>query len=441
MRFISDLRVGRMDPQRLGFHLDVEPKRRDLDGLLRRLSRAADPIPLLESIEPPFRRYRTLLEALARYRALNGDPRLVEPLAVPEKSVRPGDTYPDLARLVYRLERFGDLAPDPGRVLQDGLYTDELSTAVRRFQVRHGLARDGILGRETLAALNLGMEQRVRQIRLTLERWRWLPDDLGHRPVVINVPEFRLYAFEDDGAGGYRLALDMDVIVGKAYRRHQTPLFRGAMQYIVFAPYWNVPYGIQRRELYPEILKDPGYLQAHGLEIVPDYRPDAQPLPATEERIALLKTGQLKLRQPPGPDNALGVAKFIFPNDHSVYLHGTPATGLFYKYRRDFSHGCIRVADPPRLAAHVLSQEPGWDRARVDQLVASGERRTVNLSKALDVFVLYGTAVADPDGTVRFFRDIYRHDQRLADALAARWEAVAMHERATARGRGPAGSL
>jgi murein L,D-transpeptidase YcbB/YkuD len=423
MRYVHDLRMGRVDPRQLGIQLNVDAKRRDFAAFLQQLAHSGDVEAALATLEPPFARYRALLAALARYRGLAADSQLEVPLHVPAASVHPGDRYDDLGGLVYRLRQVGDLAPAAGGGPGDGVYSGDLVAAVKRFQGRHGIARDGILGRVTFAELNAGMAARVRQIRLTLERWRWMPDHLGHRPLVINIPEFHLYAFEDNGADGYRLALGMDVIVGRSFARYRTPLFRGRLSYIIFAPYWFVPASIQRRELYPKIAANPDYLAENHLQIVEDFRPASPALPVNQENIERLGTLRLRLRQPPGPDNALGVAKFMFPNTNSVYLHGTPAKKLFVKYRRDFSHGCIRVADPARLAAYVLKEEPGWDRTRVDALIASGKRLQVNLRHPLEVFVLYGTAVADPDGTVRFFRDIYRHDARLARTLARLGEA------------------
>jgi murein L,D-transpeptidase YcbB/YkuD len=419
MRYIADLRSGRVDPKRLDMHLDVGPKRLPLEEFVAELARSADPEALLARAEPPFRRYRALLQALDRYRRLMEDPELSRPLALPERSLRPGDAYPDLPRLMYKLRRLGDLPRGTAVGRSTGIYTEELSEAVRRFQRRHGLQDDGVAGKATFAELNVPMGERVRQIVLTLERWRWMPDDLGHRPVVINLPEYRLYAFEADGRRGYRLDLEMDVIVGEAYRRHQTPVFRGRLRQVVFAPYWNVPYSILRRELYPKIEADSDYLTRNQFEIVERFDPGALALEVNPDNVARLLSGELKLRQRPGPQNALGVAKFLFPNDHAVYLHGTPAKRLFDKSRRDFSHGCIRLADAPHFAAHVLRQEPDWDRARVDALVAQGEWQRVDLSNPLDVYILYATAVADPDGTVRFFRDIYGHDERLAQVMVA----------------------
>lgn len=417
MRYVSDLRVGRINPRNLKIHLDVEPKRYDLTRFLLELAAAPQSNLLLDRIEPSFHAYRSLLDALQRYRELAEDPELSRPLTVPLHSLRPGETYPDLIHLEYRLRRWGDRDTTELAPIKDNVYSEALALAVRRFQGRHGLTQDGVIGRNTFAQLNVPMSERVEQIRMALERWRWLPDDLGYRPVVINVPEYKLYALEVDADGSYQQVLDMEVIVGESYPKHQTPLFRGAMRYIVFSPYWNVPYSILKRELYAKIEADPNYLAAHNYEIVSAFHPAAEVFPSDPENIAGLLTGELKLRQSPGPHNALGEAKFMFPNNHAVYLHGTPSKRLFRKDKRDFSHGCIRIADPPRMAAHVLSQEPGWDRERIDELIANGEWRQVGLSKPLQVYVLYGTAVADLDGTVRFFRDVYGHDDRLAQAL------------------------
>jgi murein L,D-transpeptidase YcbB/YkuD len=418
MRYVTDLSVGRVDPGDLGLHLDVTAKRRDPARLLQRLALADEPEKILYELEPPFRRYRALLQALRHYRELARDSLLSTTLEVPSKLVRPGDAYPDSHFLAYKLWRLGDLPVSAEG--EPGVYDADLVEAVRRFQGRHGLEQDGILGGDTFGQLNAAPEDRVRQILLTLERWRWLPHDLGHRPIVINVPEYRLYAFEADSEGGYREALTMAVIVGQAYPRFQTPVFRADMSYIVFSPYWNVPWSITRRELMPEIKADPEYLTKNHFEIVASYHPDEPALPETPENLALLPSGHLFLRQTPGKHNALGVAKFMFPNNHNVYLHGTPAMGLFIKDARAFSHGCIRLEDPRGLAEHVLSQEDGWGRERIDELIGSGRRTVTGLGKRLSVYVLYGTALADEDGTMRFMRDIYGHDGRMAKLLRDR---------------------
>lgn len=417
LRYVSALRLGRVDPKGLSIDLDVEPKRFDLAEFLGKLVVADNPSENLAGLEPTFRRYHALLEALKRYRALAREPEFARPLSVPGESVRPGGRYADLPRLVHRLVQWGDLPAKPTGDGKSRVYTKALAEGVRRFQKRHGLRPDGVLGKSTFEQLNVDMGERVRQILLSLERWRWMPDSLGHRPVVINVPEFRLHAFDNEPGDEYKQALEMDVIVGESFPRHQTPLFRGTLRYVVFAPYWNVPPSILKKELLPKILRDPGYLNRGNYEVVAEFSSRAKPLPATGANLERLRRGELKLRQRPGPKNSLGSIQFLFPNSHSVYLHGTPSQKLFKEEKRDFSHGCIRVADPPTLAEHVLKEEQQWDRKRVDDLVSKGTRQQVILSQPLEVYVLYVTAVADAEGRVSFFRDVYGHDQRLAKAL------------------------
>jgi len=417
MRYIFHLRMGRVDPRKLEIGLDVEPKRFDLAGFLLELARSPGPGALLDGLEPPFPSYRALVQALQRYRDLAADRRMQTPLASVNGALHPGEHYRDALQLAYRLERWGDLPKGRAGAFKGTLYTKELAQGVKRFQGRHGLRADGALGPDTFREINVPMTERVRQIQLSLERWRWMPDDLGHRPIFVNVPEYKLYALEGDAKGGYQLDLEMNVIVGETYPKHRTPLFHSAMRYLVFAPYWNVPISIVRRELYEKLKRDPGYASRHNYEIVKGLGPREPSLPVNEGTLAGLWRGTLRLRQRPGTRNALGEVKFMFPNDHSVYLHGTPKKGLFAKDKRALSHGCVRVADAARLAAYVLNQEPGWDRARVDALIASGKNHRVNLSVPLDVYLLYGTAVAEPDGTVRFFRDVYGDDERLSQAL------------------------
>ena len=416
MRYVSDLRVGRVLPKKLSLDLDVEPKRLDLAAFIQELAVAEQPVQKLEALEPGFRRYRALLDALVRYRELARDPEFATPLAVPKGSVRVGARYEELPRLIHRLVHWGDLPAQKPAVGAGKIYTAAIAEAIKKFQQRHGLQDDGVLGKEVFEQLNVSMEQRVRQILLSLERWRWMPDTLGHRPLVINVPQFELAAFENDDQDAYQQVFDMRVIVGESYPARQTPVFRGNLKHVVFAPYWLVPPKIQKEEMVPKILKDPGYLDRGNYEIVADFNPASKALPANGTNLARLQRGELKIRQRPGARNALGEILFLFPNNYAVYLHGTPSKSLFGKQKRDLSHGCIRVADPPALAAHVLKQE-GWDRKRIDALVASGDRAQVNLSQPLDVYVLYTTAVAEPDGRVRFFQDLYGHDARLAQAL------------------------
>ena len=367
----------------------------------------------LKNLEPDLPVYAHLQQALETYRQLAADPALSMPLPVPVKSLEPGDPYPAADRLVYKLQRLGDLEIEAGHMLIDEQYADELVPAVKRFQNRHGLNPDGVVGKKTFEALNTPMQQRVHQIELSLLRWRELPPNPGERMLVVNIPEYKLFAFER-AQGNYRQAMEMKVIVGKSKRKHQTPVMSGEMTYIVFAPYWNIPYKILRDELYPKILSDPDYLVSNGYQVVREFSAKAEVLPASKENLEKLLSGELKLRQINGNKNALGSAKFMFPNQHAVYLHGTPAMSLFERNKRDFSHGCVRLADPAALAEYVLEkeQEQDWSQERIDELIDSGQRKVVGLSTPLPVYLMYATASADAGGKVYFARDIYRLERQ-----------------------------
>ncbi|HUF26995.1 MAG TPA: L,D-transpeptidase family protein [Gemmatimonadaceae bacterium] len=420
MRAIGDLHAGRIDPRSLGFQLPRVHAKADLAALALRVARAPDVHAALAALEPPYPGYRALLPVLARYRALASDPSLSVPR--PHHSVlRPGDRYDDAPALRSLLVALGDLPPDR-RVGGDTVleppdpaaYDDALVEAVVAFQRRHGLAPDGVIGPATTAALRIPMSERVLQIELTLERWRWLPDAPPAAYVLVNLPAFRLDLFEPAVAGA-RPVLWMDVIVGEARHHHETPVFLGTMREVVFRPYWDVPLSIARKELIPMLRRDPGYLSREGMEIVRGGDFDAVIHPLTDANLDRVHAGSLRLRQRPGTRNALGPIKFVFPNAYNVYLHGTPATQLFERTRRDFSHGCIRVADPKSLAEQVLRSQPEWDRPAIDLATRDGEpTRRIRVTRAIDVYVFYATAFAAEDGRAYFFPDIYGHDAKLA---------------------------
>ena len=358
-----------------------------------------------------------LAAELARYEALAREPGLRPPAA--RRVVSPGDVHPDAAALRRFLGALGDLPRGSAGVIApaaDTLYTAELVDAVVAFQRRHGLEPDGVIGPATTAQLRVPLARRAHQLALALARWRQLPDTAPGRFIVVNVPAFRLYAFDrDDGSRWPRLR--MNVIVGSAEGRHDTPVFSGVLREVVFQPYWDVPPSIARSELLPRIRRDPGYLGREHLEIVRGGDHDAVVHAPTAANLARVATGALRLRQRPGPWNALGAVKFVFPNRYNVYLHGTPAQALFARARRDFSHGCVRVADPTTLAEWVLAGEQGWDRAAVEAAMTSGPpSRRVRLARPLSVHVLYATAVVGDDGLARFYPDIYGHDAVHAEA-------------------------
>jgi L,D-transpeptidase YcbB len=410
LRHLSDLHIGRINPQTISVGINVERKKLDLATLVRDAIAGDHIAATVADAEPKSVQYAKLLTALAQYRRLAADTSLR--LVPADTIIKPLDPFPGAPRLRRRLAALGDLPVEQAAV-PGVTYDRMLVDAVRHFQERNGLAPDGILGRGTIARLNTPIAQRVRQIELALERLRWLPA-LDDGPfVVVNVPAFQLWAFDTLTATGAP-AFKMNVIVGQAMRT-ETPLFEGDLRYVEFRPYWNVPPSIAKGELAPKLTRDPKYADRNDYEIVRG----SDVVPPTKENIARLRTGQAYIRQRPGPGNALGPAKFIFPNDENIYLHGTPQQELFARTRRDFSHGCIRVEDPTRLAEWVLARQGEWPRDRIVRAMA-GERPTrVMLPKYLPVILYYATAVANPDGTLGFFDDIYRHDERLDKAIRA----------------------
>ncbi len=290
---------------------------------------------------------------------------------------------------------------------------------MKSFQRRHGEKPDGILGAATFAELTRPLSSRVRQIELTMERWRWLPSELISAPIIVNIPQFRLFAFEStiDSEAQIR---QMDVIVGKSFEATQTPVFSADMTYVIFHPYWEVPYSIALKEIVPSARKNLAYLERHQMEIVSGFGDSAVVVPTTAENIERVAVGLRRVRQKPGPNNSLGLIKFMLPNPYNVYLHGTPAQALFSQSRRDFSHGCVRVSDPVALAQYVLRDSPEWTREKILSAMNGESSLTVTLKTPIRVFIVYGTALANEQGTILFFDDIYGQDARLERALAAR---------------------
>ncbi len=414
LRYISDLHIGRVNPRNLSVKLDIEPKKYDLPKLLRRAIEQDRMRETVEAAEPPLVQYRLVMEALARYRKLATDSRL-EPVPVAEPTLRPGDPYEGLHELTQLLELVGDLdrAAEVGET-----YDGAIVEAVQRFQQRHGLEPDGIVGRETFAALNVPLERRVRQLELALERLRWLPDLPDGPFLIANIPGFELWAFDYPRPEGQPVFV-MNVVVGKSLSK-QTPVFDELMRYVVFRPYWNVPYSITVREILPKLADDPGYLERKQMEIVDRFAWDAEPYEPTPENIERLASWELRVRQRPGSLNALGRVKFIFPNSDNIYLHDTPARILFGRSRRDFSHGCVRVEEPAKLAEFVLRDVHGWDLERIEQAMAAPRPQRINLSNPLLVLIFYTTALVRPHtGEVAFVEDIYGHDVQLEAALQA----------------------
>ncbi len=414
MRYVSDLRIGRINPKHFKFGLSVERKKYDLATFVRdQILVASDLDAVLDEVEPPFAGYRQTEQALSRYidlaRSDDG-----EKLPDVKKPIDPNHPYAGVPRLVRFLRLVGDLPAESTLPKDPQIYADSLVDAVKHFQRRHGLDPDGRLGSSTIKQLNVPLQDRVLQLQLTLERWRWLPAEFSAPPIIVNIPDFRLRALDDNN----KVVMDMRVVVGKAMRT-QTPVFTREMTYVVLRPYWNVPPSILRGEIVPAIQRDHSYIARKNYEVTTVDGNVVTSGEISDDILAQLRAGKLAVRQKPGPSNALGLIKLIFPNEHNVYLHSTPSQAAFSRSRRDFSHGCIRVEKPAELAAWVLRNNADWTVERVQKGMQNGnDNVTVNLVKPVPVFIVYGTALAYENGEVHFSDDIYGHDARLAAALA-----------------------
>lgn len=413
LRYISDLHFGRANPGSLHNVFDLDREKKDLASFLRdRLLRAADLNSVLDGQEPPYEAYRRTEAILQKYLAMS-QKAPVGPLPLAAKPVEPGSSYPAAPRLAGILRQFGDLPPDAPLPGDSNVYTGALVDAVKHFQSRHGLDPDGRIGKATIAQLNTPLAKRVRQLQLTLERWRWVPHNFSTPPVVVNIPDFELRALGRD----YHTELEMKVIVGKSFH-HQTPVFSAELNSVGFWPYWDVPASIQLAELIPKLVHDPSYLAKNGFEVVTAKREVVSSGDVDDALLRGLRSLELRIRQVPGPKNSLGLIQFTFPNRYDIYMHGTPATELFAQTRRDFSHGCIRLEKPEELAAWVLRENPEWTPDRIHDAVHGGKTFEVKLDRPIPVLIVYATAVALANGEVHFLDDIYGLDSDLERNLA-----------------------
>jgi murein L,D-transpeptidase YcbB/YkuD len=412
MRYLDDLRLGRTK----GVVRSGSVTRGgspDWAGAIGR-ALAVDGIGgLVDQAAPALTQYRNLRGLLERYRRLAATVRFVPLPAGP--AVEPGQGYAALPELQRRLTALGDLDSEAG-MEDDTLYAGAVAEAIERFQRRHGLTADGVIGPATLTALNVPPAHRLRQIELALERLRWLPPLGRERFLVVNIPAFQLFGFDSAGGTGAP-SFTSRVVVGRALDT-ETPVLYELLRYVEFRPYWNVPRSILVNEILPRLRREPRYLRTHRMEIVgPADRPLGDGV--TDDLRRRLARGELRIRQRPGPSNALGLVKFVFPNAASVYLHDTPDTELFERSRRDFSHGCIRVQDAEGLAAWVLRDQGAWGPDQVRAALNGSATRRALLTRAMPVAIVYNTAVGTPSGEAWFFDDIYGHDLALDEALRA----------------------
>ncbi|MND57042.1 murein L,D-transpeptidase [compost metagenome] len=341
----------------------------------------------LISKDPAYQQYDLLKSSLKKYRDIAATNKW-DIIKADKKSYKPGDSSDVIKKIRSRLTLLGDLKADNG----SALYDDVLQTAAKQYQFRHGLTEDGVIGNAFIAALNVTPQQRIQQLLVNIERSRWVPEKVTGSHLIVNIPSFKLYAFQSD-----TLDWSCNVVVGKAMTK--TVVFNGDLKYIVFSPYWNVPPSIIKGEILPGMNKNANYLKDHRMEIAG-------------------KQGSLPIiRQLPGPSNSLGQVKFLFPNSFNIYLHDTPSKGLFKEDQRAFSHGCIRVAEPKKLATYLLRHDSTWTDAKITAAMNAGKEKTVVLKKTVPVFIAYFTAYVDHNGLLNFRKDIYNRDKRLEEML------------------------
>ena len=432
----SDFYRGTVDPRAVKT-IDWQVKRNKIKlhkALMTILQERESTYPYYE-FEPLHPEYDRLKKVLADYRALqrNGG----WPTIPAATKLKPGQASPTVALLRQRL--LGTQAPDsaapvasaattpaiPARTVANTStaaasttptaapaekYDAELVQAVKDFQTQNGLKADGMVAGETLRLLNVPLSKRIDQLILNMERWRWIPKRFEPNYLLVNIPDYKLHMIEDN-----KEVFDMRVIVGKAL--NATPVFSDEMEYVVLAPYWNVPYSIIDKELRFKLAADPqGTLDRFDMEVVKGWGAKAVPVDPNSIDWANLtpKTWKYTLRRRPGPKNDLGDVKFIFPNSNDIYLHDTPNDELFSQAKRGFSHGCVRVEEPIKLAEYLLRNKPGWDLAKIEETIAGGKEMYVSLPEHLPVYLVYFTAWVDEAGNVNFRDDIYGHDKSLA---------------------------
>ena len=415
MRYIRAIHCGRVNPKEFKFQLDMGGEPLPLAEFIQtQVLNASDAAAEIQKLEPPFLGYRKLLALLPVYEGYAHQAE-GEKFPTVTKTVRPGQPYAGVVQLGRFLQIIGDIPAgvqlDPNATVYQGALVD----GVKHYQDRHGETPSGNLDARTVNELNTPPAVRIRQIKLTLERWRWLPHSFAQPPVVVNLPEYRVRAMNPDGS----VAFYKNVIIGKAYG-HKSPIFEKEIRYVVFRPYWDVTPSIQRNEIVPHIQEDPTYIAKHNFEVVTPQGEVVTDNQVSPEVLEGIRSLHLMVRQKPGDTNSLGLVKIIFPNPDNVYLHGTDAPELFTQDVRDFSHGCIRVQKPEDLVAWVLRNNPGWDLERV-KATMNGEKNNiqVNLTTRIPVLIVYGTATVNEENQIRFFDDIYGYDAELDKALTA----------------------
>lgn len=430
--FALDTRNGRISP-RIDFTQDeLAGRDRDKASLLKGVRESKSPKKFIAALRRDNPAQARLIQALANYTRLQRDGGW-KTINIETDLLEVGDTGPGVERIAERLRAEGffkaDVAykeikpegaastdPAPAETASEtttpvALYDTALSEAVEAFQVSRGIEPDGIVGANTLERMNVPVEALIENIRLNLERARWLPQDFADRHVLVNIAAYSAGLYENE-----RLQSKIRTVVGKYHQ--QTPVFAGSMSYIVANPYWNIPESIVRNEIVPKMQEDGSYLTRKNMEIVSGWEDEPEIIdPENINWADLPEPLGFRIRQRPGESNSLGLVKFMFPNDYSVYLHDTPADALFDETKRAFSHGCIRLADPMKFAGWVLEETQEYDRKRVEEIITEGEQTVIQLDEEIPVYITYFTAWAEKNGTVFFFDDVYKRDTKLKNAI------------------------
>ncbi len=410
-RYTSDIQGGRINPCMLNPQLFAAARGKEVNiyQLLQQAVAASDLAGFMKNLLPAHNEYRLLKEALSRYRNI-ASASTWSPIAY-GPVLRPGMKDSRVPSIIKRLQAGGDL---PDTIIPTMQYTEETAAGIVSFQKRFNLAADGVVGDKTLAALNISPNSLIKRILINLERWRWLPHKLQGLHIFVNIASFQLTAFNDNNP-----PLHMPVIVGKVYNK--TPVFSDLMRYIVFNPYWNIPLSIAAEEMVPSQIENPDYLTEHNIKIFKGWDASSPAIdPDTLDWVNLgNKIRNYRLRQEPGPGNALGRLKFIFPNKYNIYLHDTPTQNLFNRHQRAFSHGCIRVSDPEKLALYLLQgNRQQWNVENIRQQLGTGKRKVVVLDNPVPVHILYRTVYVDPEThAVHFYPDIYGRDSELLSSF------------------------
>lgn len=404
---------GKVDPAQLESSWNFSRRSWNPESVASNLSKAIDEgsaAAALKSLEPQFQFYQVLRNNLLALRQLDDKYGFV---AIPEDVVlKPGTTHPNVAIL---REKLSQLSLWQGNNTANDLYDDELVAAVKRFQTMHSLTADGVVGRNSFRELNTTYPQRIDQVRINMDRLRWINNSLADHMVLVNIAGYELYYF----VGG-EMKWETDVMVGTT--QNETPIFQSRMKYLVFNPTWTVPRSIIYKSLFKKMRDKPGYITRHNYKL---YDSDGEEADPAKIKWSSYTPGNFPYRvvQQPGPDNALGRVKFIFPNKHAVYLHDTPSRSLFARTDRAFSHGCIRVENPLHFAELLLEDKSKWSLAEIDAVIESGDSKVVHLQEPLEVMLMYWTASPAPDGQVQFHPDVYERDEKTLSALNAepRW--------------------